>query len=62
MQAVRCLVCEGLGYNLYKESGSIESAKRVPCHGCGGKGWVETRKDDTVFVVNGSEGTVTLND
>ena len=38
MKAVKCPVCEGSG----KVPPAIPvGTETVPCHGCGGKGWVE---------------------
>ena len=42
-KAVMCPVCQGSGkYYIHPPPGSpITEGSYLPCHGCGGKGWVE---------------------
>lgn len=39
MKAVKCPVCDKTG----KVNGK-------PCHGCGGRGWVEVKEDETPYI------------
>ena len=41
MSAERCPVCNGTGRYLVRPEPGLTSPGDKPCHGCGGKGWVE---------------------
>ncbi|MCK5608865.1 hypothetical protein KAR91_43735 [Candidatus Pacearchaeota archaeon] len=40
--AEKCPVCDGIGRTEFVEGGSGTTVRKLqPCHGCGGKGWIE---------------------
>lgn len=42
-----CPVCGGIGRTEYVEGGNGTTVRKSqPCHGCGGKGWVEVGNDN----------------
>ena len=48
-KAVKCPVCEGSGSVFIPsppDSSSIVGSYSI-CHGCGGKGWVEVKENDS---------------
>lgn len=60
MKAQRCPVCRGSGVvrtETQTEGGGYVVAT-VPCHGCGGKGWVEVSEADECVIVPRLEETV----
>ena len=54
--AEKCPVCNGIGRTEYVEGGSGTTVRKSqPCHGCGGKGWIEvgdTIPSPTPFEIN----------
>jgi len=45
MKAVLCPVCLGKGRIPDESSPGTTSPVSKPCHGCGGRGWVEVHED-----------------